>query len=239
MLVGLRKFLIFSLLSGFIGTSIAQNQEVEKDHRYYTISDMEVRELFEESSDTKTNTNSSSIDYQTDPTAPVSRIIGVARDLVAFGEDLYRLVIKGKPTNTTSYTPISVLPKVNGQPVDLLDTESWSAPVKRSYEVVYKNFYGMDVVTYKYSIIYSYNGKYDDRGAYLTSVQIIPEYVKTLFGYDFTATMKLAGIQNQGTKRNPVAAVTLLIEYTASTFLMSNVEVGSFFITGNGQFKKL
>lgn len=236
MRVGFKQILTICVLCGLMGTSLAQNQETEKDNRYYTISEMEVRELIEESTDSQTTLSSL---YQTDPTAPVSRVIGVARDLVALGEDLYRLVIKGKPSNTTSYTPISVLPKVNGQVVDLLDTESWSVPVKRSYEVVYKNYYGMEVVTYKYSIIYSYNGKYDGRGAYLTSVQIIPEYVKTLFGYDFTATMKLGGIQNQGTKKNPIASATILIEYTASTFLMTNLEVSSFHINGKGHFRKL
>jgi hypothetical protein len=166
-------------------------------------------------------------------------VITTARDLVALGEDIYRLIIKGKPTNTTSYAPISVIPKVNGQPVDLLETENWQVPKKRTFEVVYKNVYAMEVVKFRYSVIYSYRGKYNNRGAYLTAVQVIPESIRTLFGFDFTATMKVGGIQNQGTRQNPIAGVTLLMEYTSSSILVTQNKVDTFFITGVGDFKKL
>ena len=166
-------------------------------------------------------------------------VITTARDLVALGEDIYRLIIKGKPTITTTYAPISVIPKVNGQPVDLLETENWQAPKKRTFVVVYKNVYAMEVVKFRYSVIYSYRGKYNNRGAYLTAVQVIPESIRTLFGFDFTATMKVGGIQNQGTRQNPIAGVTLLMEYTTSSLLVTQNKVDTFFITGVGDFKKL
>src|SRR5690606_27407237 len=59
--------------------------------------------------------------YQVDPVEKVGKVISVARDLVALGEDIYQLVIKGKPTNKTSYAPISVVPRVNGTDVYALD----------------------------------------------------------------------------------------------------------------------
>lgn len=174
-----------------------------------------------------------------DPTEKVGKVISVARDLVALGEDIYRLVIKGKPSNQTSYAPISIIPRVNGEPVDILDTERWSMPVKRTYQVVYRNLYDVAVVTFRYSIIYSSHGQYNEKGAYLTAVQIIPESVRTLFGFDFTATMKLGGIQNQGTRANPVAGATLLMEYTVSSVMNAHNQVDSYFVTGLGGFKKL
>jgi hypothetical protein len=88
-------------------------------------------------------------------------------------------------------------------------------------------------------VIYSYRGKYNNRGAYLTAVQVIPESIRTLFGFDFTATMKVGGIQNQGTRQNPIAGVTLLMEYTTSSLLVTQNKVDTFFITGVGDFKKL
>jgi hypothetical protein len=167
------------------------------------------------------------------------KVIALAKDLVALGEDIYKLVIKGKPTNTTTYAPISVIPRVNGQPVDLLDTEFWSHPVKKTYEVSYSNPYGIVVASFRYSVLYSYNGSYNDKGSYLTGVQIIPESVRTVFGFDFTATMKLGGIQNQGTKLNPIAAATLLIEHSLSSLVVSHTRVDTFFVTGRGELKKL
>ncbi len=53
-----------------------------------------------------------------------------------------------------------------------------------------------------------------------------------------TATMKLGGIQNQGTKAAPIAAATLLMEYTVSSIMVAQNQVDSFFVTGLGQFKK-
>lgn len=169
----------------------------------------------------------------------VGSVIAIGRDLVALGESIYRLVIKGKPTTKTTYAPISVVPKVNGEPADIFETEGWSAPVKRTYEIKYRNLYDVVVVHFQFSVIYSYNGKYNGTGAYLTAVQVIPEYVRTLFGFDFEATMKLGGIQNQGTRNNPIAGATVMIEYVTSSVMNSITRVTSFFITGKGQLKKL
>lgn len=176
---------------------------------------------------------------QVDPIEKTGKIISVARDLVALGEDFYKLVVKGKPSNTTKYAPISVIPRIQGEDVDVLDTENWNVPKKYTYEIAYTNFYGVDTVKFRYSVIYSYGGSFNGKGAYLTAVQVIPERVNTLFGYDFTATMKLGGIQNQGTRENPIAAATILIEYTVSTILQARNEVNAFFITGKGGFKPL
>lgn len=176
---------------------------------------------------------------QVDPVEKVGKVISVARDLVALGEDLYRLVVKGKPTNTTRYAPISVVPRVNGQDAYALDIAYSKEPVKKTYEVVYKNMYGMEVVKFRYSVMYSYGGTYEGRGAYLLGVQVTPDSVSTLFGYDFTATMKLGGIQNLGSREDPIAGATVLIEYTVSTIIKANNEVDSYFISGKGKFKEI
>lgn len=239
------KTLMLGVVLGSV--SLVNTAEAEVDKKFNTIAKMRVVEITKdylgqnqiEMLYQKQLANGLPQNGQVDPLEQTGKVIGVARDLVAFGEDLYRLVVKGKPTNQTNYAPISVIPKVGGQPVDILDTENWSMPVKRTYAVAYENLYGIDVVTFRYSVIYSARGQYDGKGAYLTAVQIIPESVRTLFGFDFTATMKLGGIQNQGTRANPIAAATLLMEYTVSSVMNAINQVDSFFVTGRGQFKKL
>jgi hypothetical protein len=243
------KGLVLALALGGVATAKAADESGYSQAKYLTLKKMEVREI---SKDILGQNKIKTIyqqelkiqgmpdDYgNVDPSEKVGKVISVARDIVALGEDIYRLVIKGKPTNQTSYAPISVIPRVAGQPVDILDTENWRAPVKRTYEIVYENVYGIDVVTFRYSIIYSWGGSYNGKGAYLTAVQIIPETVRTLFGFDFTATMKLGGIQNQGTKENPNAGATLLMEYTVSSVMNAINKVDSYFITGKGAFKSL
>jgi hypothetical protein len=241
------KGLVLALALGGVTVARAADESVYEASKYYTIKKMSVSEV---SKDILGNDKLSALHEkellvgvpnaagQVDPTEKVGKVISVARDLVALGEDIYRLVIKGKPTNQSTYAPISVIPRVDGKAVDILDTENWRAPVKRTYQIVYENLYGIDVVTFRYSVIYSYGGSYDGKGAYLTAVQIIPETVRTLFGFDFTATMKLGGIINQGTKANPNAGATLLMEYTVSSVMVANNQVDTFFVNGRGGFKK-
>ncbi len=238
--MALNKTLVFAMMA--LSVSAWGSPEYDES-KFYTISKVEVNEISRDVIlDQQIQKTVSEAYY--DQASPnrietAGKVITMARDLVALGEDIYRLVSKGKPNVSTAYDPISVIPKVAGQPVDLLDTESWSMPTKRTYAITLKNVYQIDVITFRYSIIFSYNGKYDGKGAYLTAAQIQPEFVNVLLGFDFNATMKLAGIQNQGTRENPVAAATLLMQYSISNVMNSRTYVDSYFITGRGQFKKL
>jgi hypothetical protein len=194
----------------------------ERLDRLYLKSDFRVKDL-------PKNGNPPTVDN-------AGKVISTAKDLVALGEDVYKLVIKGKPHNTTSYAPISVVPKENGEAVDIFTTEYWSEPVSRTFEAVYENLYGVDVVTFRYSVIFSYGGSYNGKGKYLTAVQIIPEQVRTLFGFDFTSTMKLGGIQNHGSRENPIAGATLLLESTISSVMVAHTDVYTFHVNGMGGF---
>jgi hypothetical protein len=167
------------------------------------------------------------------------KIIQWGKELVALGEDIYRLVDKGRPVVKTSYAPISVIPKSGREAVDIFDTENWKMPSKATYEIVYTNLYGIEVVKYRYSVIFTYGGTYQGKGAYLTAAQIIPVSVDVLWGYSFSATMKLSGIQNHGTKENPVAGAILAMEYSVETIVKSSLETDSYHITGRGGFKQL
>jgi hypothetical protein len=176
---------------------------------------------------------------QVDQFDKVGKVIATARDLVALGESIYNLVQKGKPTNTTSYAPISIIPKQNGVMVDILDVEGFTAPAARTYEIKYTNLFGMDTVVFRYTVMFSYNGSYNGRGAFITGAQIVPVTASTMFGYDFRANMKLGGIQNTGTKENPVAGATMLLEYEVKTVIKASLSVDSYYINGRGAFKAL
>ena len=169
----------------------------------------------------------------------IGKIIAVGKDLIALGESVYKLVDKGRPSNQTTYAPISVLPRINGEYADIFETENWKAPKKKTYSITYTNFYGMDVVKFRYSVIFAYGGSFNGVGAYITSAQIIPESIMTSFGFDFTASMKLGGMTNIGTKANPEASIILTLEYTVETILQASFEADSYTLTGKGVVKSL
>lgn len=245
------------LVVGVVGLSSFQVKAgilpVERNDDYYTLESMEVSlvrkdvlnmEVTERLSfiDLKqVEMESSPVDGNKVATSfnNVGAVIAVAKELVALGEDIYNLVQKGKPSNTTSYAPISVIPKVGGKHVDIFETENWTIPRKNTYEITYKNLYGMEVVKFRYSVIFSYGGTYQGKGAYITAAQIVPESIKTSYGFTFSAHMKLNGIQNHGTKESPVAGAIMAMQYTVETFLQASLETDSYHITGKGGFKAL
>lgn len=248
----LKVFLLVGVLG--IGTVYAQDAVVaEMNEDYLTLATMEVTKietdvLNQEVSETLSFTDLQQVgldlpaideNKSVKSSADVGKVIMIAKELVALGESIYTLVQKGKPHNTTSYAPVSVIPKVGGTYVDIFETENWTAPRRNTYEITYKNLYGMAVVVFRYSVIYSYGGTYKGKGAYITSAIIVPESIKTSFGFDFSATMKLSGLMNHGTKENPVAGAILAMEYTVETFLQASLQTDSYHITGRGGFKAL
>lgn len=226
------------------GSAMASMSAQERD--FYTISKVETKEITKDVFNQEISKSISVDNYYYDdfnnPVDPIDRagkVIQVARDLVALGEDIYKLIDKGRPHITTKYAPISVVPKINGQPVDVMDTEKW-APIPRAktYSITYYNLYNIAVVTFKFKVMWAYGGSYEGKGAYISGAQIVPE-ADVLWGFDFSATMKLGGIQNNGTRTNPLAAATLLIEHNVSNILRSTTQVSTILIDGKGRHKKL
>jgi hypothetical protein len=242
------------LLAGVLGINTAQAYS-EADKEYLTITTMNVsrvskdvlnQEVLEHVSTKQLNVNGNPNQIPGIPNKmgkvsldQVGQVLAVAQGVVALGESVYTLVQRGKPHNTTTYAPISVLPRNGSDLVDIFETEEWKAPKRFTYEITYTNGFNMDVVKFRYSVIYAYGGKYNGAGAYITAAQIIPQSVSTLFGFDFSATMKLGGLMNHGKKGDPLAGAILTLQYTVETVLQASVETLNYHIMGNGGFKKL
>lgn len=168
----------------------------------------------------------------------VGRVVSTARDMVALGEAVYTLAQKGKPSNVTEYAPISVVPRtMSGEPVDPFDLEGFGFPLEKNFKAEIKNGTGKAVVSFAYKVVYSAGGSYNGAGKYLTNVMIIPSAVKTSFGWDFNATMKVGGIMNHGSKNDPVAGVMVLIKYQMNSWTSAFERNDSIHISGNGELK--
>jgi hypothetical protein len=94
-----------------------------------------------------------------------------------------------------------------------------------------------EVVNFSYKVIYSYGGSYNGTGKYLTNVIIVPGSIRTTFGWDFNATMKLSGVMNHGTKANPVAGIMVTVKYQMNSWSMAFERNDTIHLTGNGEIK--
>lgn len=169
------------------------------------------------------------------------KVIQAARDMVALGEAIYELVKKGKPSNVTEYAPISVVPRdpTTKEIADIFDLEGFSMPVEKNFVAKVKNGTGKEVVNFSYKVVYSYGGSYNGAGKYLTNVLIVPSAVKTTFGWDFNASMKLSGMMNHGTKADPVAGVMVTIKYQMNSWSSAFERNDTIHITGRGEVKNM
>lgn len=174
--------------------------------------------------------------YFVEKSGGVGEVIAVANQIIALGEKIYKIIEKGKPVLQTAYAPISVIPKAkDGSPVDMFQTSNWSRPVTRSYEISYKNGFNMSVVKFKFTLIFSYGGKYLDKGKYITAAQIVPSDVEVAWGYSVSATMNLDSIMNHGSIVDPLAGANLRLNYKIDTVVKAEERNILFYIGGDGK----
>lgn len=168
----------------------------------------------------------------------VGQVIAVAKDIVALGESIYTLVQKGKPSNTTEFAPISVVPKdpITKEIADPFDMENCSFPVEKKFATTMKTG-GAEVVRFEYMVIYTYGCSYNGAGKYIQNAIVQPVTVKTSYGWDFNATMKLSGIMNHGTKADPVVGAMLTIKYSMNSWRTAFERNDTVHITGKGELK--
>jgi hypothetical protein len=206
------------------------------DQKYYEIKEIQVEEL-----DSHDSVISEKVLLKSMPASDrkmnggeFGQVIAVAKELVALGEDVYKLLNKGRPVVQTDYAPVSVIPKVAGKNVDPMDLENWSMPKTKKFKISYKNGFNMVVVQFDYMVIITSGGRYEGKGAYLTGVQIVPSNIHVKFGFDLSAVMKLQSVMNHGSKTNPVAGAILSLQYRVGNMMGMNESNDTIHVTGLG-----
>lgn len=132
-----------------------------------------------------------------------------AKNIIAFGQEVYKIIKANKPMLNEKYTPISVLPKTaQGGIPEFNEMESWKGPKVQHYEVVMENMLGMDVVTFKYLIHFYYQGSYQGTGNYIKGLIVIPEFVNVMPGFGLDANFGLVDMVNLGTTVSPLPSIT-------------------------------
>lgn len=168
----------------------------------------------------------------------VGKVISYAGQVVALGEAVYNLVKKGKPSNNTNYAPVAIVPRdpITKQNVDVFDLENCSMPITRKFKASIKSAM-REVVKFEYMLIYTVNCTYNGTGRYIQAAMVQPLSVKTSFGWDFNATMKLNGVMNHGSKASPVVGALLTMKYQMNSWTTAFERNDTIHITGRGGIK--
>lgn len=225
-----------------VATTFTASASVNYADQYHTIKTIELKEVVEDGSFKVLSTVevadelTSFVEKAADPRlATIGEVIKITKDLIALGEQIYKIVEAGKPVVNMSSAPISVLPKdQKGQAVEAFNLTKWKAPKVKKFIVEAKNYLGMTPVSFEFMVIFSYGGKYNGKGAFINGAQIIPTKADVAWGYELDAAFTVQQITNQGTSDAPIAAAVLSMKYNISTILKDSTENSLFFINGNG-----
>lgn len=183
------------------------------------------------------------VEYNYVETNKASRDLCVDREyrfdfdqIVAIGEKIWDIVLAGQPTlNFEAYSATAIPASAQCA----FNLSNWSVPYSRTYQLVYENLYGMDVVSFTYKVIFSYGGRFNGQGSYLANVSIHPVDVSVLWGQNFDARVSVGSVLNIGEAESPVAGMEVSLEWNISNVLKDFKSRRTYFVDGYGRMTEL
>lgn len=151
--------------------------------------------------------------------------------IIAIGEKIWKVVEANKPVVTVKTPTVSALPRGVRCWSDL---DSWKAAKVKSFEVAYKNGFGMEVVKFRFRLQYTYGGGHNGTGKYLANVTVLPAELNVMWGYTFNANVEVNPAVNVGSSTNPVAGLDINLKWNVETVLMNTQSSFHFFVQGDG-----
>lgn len=175
--------------------------------------------------------------------AGLGDIAMIIDQLIALGKKIWPIIENGKPVlNTDFMNYISVIPYIseeNDHSATFYAMEGWSIPKAKSFKVNFKNLFGMSVISFEYTVLFQYSGKFNGEGNYLTGVTVAPHNIVVGWGFQFDASSSLMMISNHGSMKSPISGATLQIDYKAESITRLIESHEKFHVTGTGEFHKL
>jgi len=153
-------------------------------------------------------------------------------EIINIGQRIWTIVEAGKPVVNVHGAPVAfALPRGITCWNEL---DSWQAPKIQSYDVTYKNGFGMEVVKFRFRLQYTYGGGRTGKGKYLANVTVMPAQIDVMWGYTFDANVEVEQAVNLGTASNPVAGLELNLKWGVKTVLKQSDNSFHFFVQGDG-----
>ncbi len=147
----------------------------------------------------------------------------------------WNIVKDGAPVVNLRNKSASALPMIsNGRWESLA---GWKGERSVTYAVTATNLYGIETVNLEYTVSMIYGGNVNGIGKYISSARVIPTKVDVLWGYNLDVNVDIPNIYNVATPENPLAAITIDVNYKVSTILRSTAYTKTFEVRGDGTIK--
>ncbi|MGE4132029.1 MAG: hypothetical protein AB7F86_10365 [Bdellovibrionales bacterium] len=152
-------------------------------------------------------------------------------EIINIGKEFWQIIEANKPVVHVE------LPVAHAMPRGLncwSELESWQIPRTQSYEVIYKNGFGIKVVTFRFRLQFTYGGSHAGRGRYLANVSVLASQLDVVWGYTFNANVDVARAVNLGSSHDPLAGLEMNLHWNVKTVLKESENSVHFFVSGNG-----
>lgn len=153
-------------------------------------------------------------------------------DIVNIGQQVWKIIEDNKPVLHAE------LPVAHAMPKGLKcwsDLERWNAPRTQSYEVLYKNKFGMEVVKFRFRLQFTFGGtRVGGTGRYIANATVAAGQIDVMWAYTFNANLEVARAVNLGTSADPIAGLEMNLHWNVKTWVKESENSVHFFITGNG-----
>ncbi len=154
------------------------------------------------------------------------------QQLITLGKEIWQIVKDGAPVINFATQSASVIPQGAICPFYM---SSWNIPQSKTFELNYKNNFGMEMIYFTYKVIYSYGGRFQGKGAYLANVSIHPKDIRLKWGQSFDANVKIAQGINLGTMEDPVAGLEISLDWEIKNPISELQSNRTYFVNGLGQ----
>jgi hypothetical protein len=234
--------LLLSSLNVFAATTSSQQAALAHDSKYLTIQSVEVRDLtsqYPEASalterlerESRVSNNSALFEKSTLNGSPLDKAELIVDQVINIGSKIWNVIEAGKPVQSYTRAQATALPKNS---LSWEQLENWQRPVSRVVGVSYKNLYGVEVIKFVYRVVLLYGGSVDGTGRYIGYAAVEPVEINTAWMYTFNASASVQTVYNMGSKANPLAGMTLNVNWTVSTILKTSTNSDTFNLDGNG-----
>ncbi len=155
-------------------------------------------------------------------------------EIVNIGSQVWKIIVDNKPVLHSTAPVAHALPRGLNCWTDL---ERWSPPETKTYQVVYENKFGIEVVKFKFRLQYTAGGRRGGLGRYLANATIVNSQTDVIWGYTFNSHVEVPKTVNLGTRKDPVAGMELNLHWNVKTVVKESDNSVHFFVDGNGGVK--
>lgn len=153
--------------------------------------------------------------------------------LINLGKYAWDLIVEGNPAVNFQNDSASAVPQGINSWSEL---QGWKDPVSKLYDVDLMLNSRESLGKIYFRLVYEAGGNYKGKGKYLANVTVIPADITIPTRRDFYARTSVVQIVNQGSAANPIAGMTILLEWglTGTLLHLPTIQSVAFHVRGDG-----